>query len=531
MRFGARKLLLILALSFLTGAILTVRPLYSKGGELFSMQAPTDAASMENGKEVYEQKCLWCHGEKGDGKGITYDRVNPKPRDFTKGTYKFRTTQSGEIPTDYDIFRSITKGLSGTTMYSWEKALPEKDRWDLVAYVKTFSDRFKNEQYTKDKVLTYHAPGEKGEPYPGDPGKADANLLKEGDQVYHDKNGAKCFQCHGDHGRGNGVSADSLVDDWNNRIWPADLTKSYDLRGSDSAQDIYRDLSTGVSGSPMPSYRGALDADDKKDLEKRWAVSYYVKSLQAPRKLGALVKAPHLSGDLPTDPKDSRWDKIDWIDVPLAGQVIMDPREFTPSVDNISIKACYNDKNVAILVYWEDRTKNTTTDKKKYPDGTQIQFPVQIPKDPAQDAKPYFVLGDKEHPVDLWSWNAQEVKAAEANAWGSEKIEPKPALGVSAKAIYDDGMWKVVFTRPLGTASKDRDLQFQIGQFIPIAFSVWDGDNGEHEMQKSLSAWYYLLLIPPTSSKVYIAPAIAVLVGIGLQLWGAKKSREYSKQI
>jgi len=507
---------------------LALHPAFPKDESQFLMQAPSDQASIDAGKQLYEQKCIWCHGEKGDGKGITYNRVYPKPRDFTKGTYKIRTSPSGQIPTDYDIYRSITKGLTGTTMYAWEKALSDKDRWNLVAYVKTFSPRFKSEQIAKEQLLTYHKPGEKGEPYPGNPGKADAALLKQGEQIFHDPNGAKCFQCHGDHGRGNGVSADTLTDDWNNKIWPADLTKSFAYRGGDTAEDIYRDISTGLSGSPMPSYNGALDADQAKDQQKRWALAYYVKSIQQPRKLGALVKAVHLTGDLPADPNDPKWDKIDWIDIPMAGQVIAEPRQFIPSVDNISVKACYNDKNVAFLVTWNDRTKNTAAAKDKFPDAAAVQFPVQIPPDPAQSAKPYFVMGDADHPVDLWSWSADQDKVVEMNAHGMDKIETKPASGsVVAKTVYDDGMWKALFTRPLTTSSKDRDLQFEVGKFIPIAFSIWDGNNGETKEKHSLSAWYYVLLLPPTSSKVYIAPVIAIFIGVGLQLWAAKKARTY----
>lgn len=520
---------LVLVLSLLTLAFgLAFAPLHSKTEKSFLMQAPTDQASMQHGKQLYEQKCQWCHGIHGDGKGPVFLRVDPKPRDFTKGTFKIRTTQSGEIPTDYDIYRSITEGLSGTSMYAWRKALSGKNRWELVAVVKTFSDRFKNEQYTKDKVLTFHPPNEKGEPYPGDPGKADANLIKEGDQLYHDKNGAKCFQCHGDHGRGNGVSADTLTDDSNDKIWPADLTKGFDLRGGESAQDIYRAISTGLSGSPMPSYRGALDADEKKDMHKRWAIAYYVKSLQSPHKLGALVKVVHLNGDLPADPKDPRWDKIEGIDIPLAGQVIVEPREFTPSVDNLTVKGCYNNNEVAFSLSWGDRTQDIKKIMKKFPDAAEIQLPVTVPPDPAQSPKPYFLSGDPERPVDLWKWQANGDQITELNAKGIQSLTPKNgSAGVGGKSWYNDGEWKVVLIRQLKTSSPDHDTQFRVGEYVPLAFSIWDGTHGEQNEKKAISAWYYALLLPPASSKIYVAPVLAILFGIGVQLWAAKKSRQY----
>lgn len=491
------------------------------------MKAPSDAAAVQRGKDLYERKCQWCHGEKGDGKGAAASKVNPRPRDFTKGIYKIRTTQSGEIPTDWDLFRSISKGLPGTTMVGWENVLTEKDRWALVAYIKTFSDRFKNEQVTQEMLLTFHKPGEKGTPYPGDPGKPNAELLKEGDQLFHGQ-AAKCVMCHGAHGRGNGPSGDTLTDDWNHPIWPANLTKGYDLRGGDSAHDIYRTISNGFSGSPMPAFRGALDADPQKDEHKRWALSYYIKSLQAPRKLGALVKGNPVSGELPAAPQDPRWEKIDWVDIPMAGQVVMNPRLFTPSVDNLSVKACYNEREIAILLAWDDRTKNVAVEKKRFPDQAAIQFPTEIPADPAQSPKPYFAMGDADHPVDIWHWTAETNMAHEMSARGMKQIQHKMAASsVSAKSLYDDGRWTVVFTRPLSTSSKD-DVQIKAGVYVPIAFAVWDGYHGERKSRKAISTWYYLLLIPPVSSKVYLAPGVAVVVGVLLQLFAARKARDFS---
>ena len=51
------------------------------------------------GKAVYERKCIGCHGEKGDGKGPAAELLLPKPRDFTKGLYKIRST-ANKTPTD-----------------------------------------------------------------------------------------------------------------------------------------------------------------------------------------------------------------------------------------------------------------------------------------------------------------------------------------------------------------------------------------------------------------------------------------------
>lgn len=68
------------------------------------------------GENVYRENCAACHGTKGDGKGPEAARLATKPRNFISGIYKFRTTPSGSLPTDQDIFRTITRGVRTTSM-------------------------------------------------------------------------------------------------------------------------------------------------------------------------------------------------------------------------------------------------------------------------------------------------------------------------------------------------------------------------------------------------------------------------------
>ena len=106
------------------------------------MQALAQAGDAGHGKVVYERKCAPCHGVKGDGKGAAAELLDPKPRDFTSGIYKVRTS-ANKVPSDQDLFRLVTNGMPGTSMPGWA-VLPEKDRWNVVAYIKTFAaDKFK----------------------------------------------------------------------------------------------------------------------------------------------------------------------------------------------------------------------------------------------------------------------------------------------------------------------------------------------------------------------------------------------------
>ena len=139
------------------------------------------------GKAVYALKCAGCHGEKGDGKGPAAELLLPAPRDFTAGIYKIRTT-SNKTPTDQDLFRIISDGMPGTSMPAWS-VLPEKDRWNLVAYVKTFAGDKLKEAPKKVEL-------------PKEVASSEASI-KRGKEMYE---AIECHKCHGTEGRADGPS-------------------------------------------------------------------------------------------------------------------------------------------------------------------------------------------------------------------------------------------------------------------------------------------------------------------------------------
>jgi cytochrome c oxidase cbb3-type subunit 2 len=221
------------------------------------MRLPRSDEQEARGKQVYLRRCVGCHGEKGDGNGPMATFLDPRPRNFTLGEFKFRTTPSGSLPTDGDLFRTLTHGVRFTAMPTWHE-LPEKDRIAVISFIKTFSDRWKQER---------------PEPpiYIGDPPPPSRELLEKGKQAYQV---AKCFQCHGNEGKGDGPSADDLDDSLGFKIRPADFTKGQ-FKGGGDVRDIFRTMTTGLDGTPMPSFADALDE------EARWAISYYVLSFSA----------------------------------------------------------------------------------------------------------------------------------------------------------------------------------------------------------------------------------------------------------
>jgi mono/diheme cytochrome c family protein len=221
---------------------------------------PTPRADLvARGKQVYDENCVQCHGTEGRGDGYGAPFLVPPPRDFTTGTYKFRTTTSGALPTDEDLFRIISRGANGTGMPPWQYLLSDEDRWALVDYIKTFSPKFAAGRAPKLATIP-------------DPPSGSGDAAR-GRQVYEKM---QCAKCHGEDGRGAGPSAPTLKDTAGRFINSRDFTNPGTFRTGWTAREIVRTFETGLNGVPMPSYTGAMNAQDEYDL------AAYVMSLAGP---------------------------------------------------------------------------------------------------------------------------------------------------------------------------------------------------------------------------------------------------------
>jgi cytochrome c oxidase cbb3-type subunit I/II len=220
------------------------------------------------GREVYERRCVGCHGEKGDGNGPAATFMSEhRPRNFTFGVFKFRLTQK-PIPTDGDLLRTITRGVRGTAMPSWHE-LPDKDRLAVIQYIKF---ELAVDRSDPNAPYAYFVEEPPKEPlYIAEPPEPSEAIVKRGKEVWQQ---AKCWECHGQEGKGDGQKAAGLKDDFGFPIPPADLTTGQ-FKSGPVVQDIFRTMSTGFSGTPMPSYQQSLPEED------RWALAYYVLSLSA----------------------------------------------------------------------------------------------------------------------------------------------------------------------------------------------------------------------------------------------------------
>ncbi|MCR4291156.1 MAG: ethylbenzene dehydrogenase-related protein [Candidatus Scalindua sp.] len=526
---------------------------------------PETSDAVAAGKKIYEIKCYYCHGIKGDGNGSDAPRLDPKPRNFTRDEYKIRSTGQGVLPTDEDLFRIISSGVEGTAMPFWN-TLTSAERWQVIYYIKTFNSEFKEKAERSEVAI---AGGSASSP----------DSIKRGQKLFKE---AKCILCHGEDGRGDGALTTTLKKQWDLPFKARDLTQSWMFKGGNTKEDIYRTVTTGLNETPMGSYADYLTDED------RWHLSHYVKSISHDMKTDVVLKSKLVDGNLPSGPEDAAWGTIDAVELPLAGQIVASPRFWTPSTNSIRIKSLYNGENIAFLLEWDDRTNEQD---EIYSDAVALQFPTKIYEG---QQKPYFAMGDSGKGVELLHWRAydeavlaaqrteddgiktetdggddleeeegtddagvegseaateQEVEEVieeaakeefkgfvtikEMNAKGFKRlsVQPDKSQNSKGKGLWKNGKWQVMITRPLITGDKKIDVQFEKGKLIPYALAVWDGSNSEIKGQKAISSWYYLTLEMTTPGSVYIYAIVAVFMAICIQFWVVARIRRFPTEI
>ena len=524
----------------------------------------------ERGKEVYEESCAHCHGTEGRGDGSAAENLLPRPRDFTRGLYKIRSTEAGELPTDQDLYDIITEGMPGSSMPGWETSLNADDRWELVAYIKTFHEGFKEREASPREITL------------ADKISYSEESVEIGKGLYTDLG---CIECHGNIGRGDGTSAPTLTDEWGFQTWPANLTQGWNYRGGFDTEDIFKRFIGGIAGSPMPAFEGdsflhfGLTSEESKRLtelenkdemteaeeeesglfyekmdaavdvalnrtegmelstdeqqtyddamkvvyEKSWHLANYVKSLMPeerpePAIGNSVLRSQYVQGALPTI-DDPAWETFEARYFPLVGQVVIEPRQFNPTIDAVNVKSFYNDTEVAFLFTWDDRTHTVDeTDEETgetLEDALAIQFPVKVPQGPTAP-KPYFLYGGR-LPVYLWHWKASAPEqVTELTAKGVDNVQVQEVQGdLQVTGTYTDGRYKLWVKRVLKTEDK-KDLQLDPGVFVPVAFSAWDGSNGDIGTKRVMTSWYTFVLEPMPSSRRFVYPPLIAILSLGL---------------
>jgi mono/diheme cytochrome c family protein len=227
------------------------------------------------GKSDYRRYCAGCHGDFGDGNGENAVWLDPKPRDFTIATFKCRSTLTGTLPIDEDLYNTIARGLTNSNMPVWS-TFTKQQRADLVAYIKIFSPRWEKEK-------------------PGDPIKIPAEPPVTIESISHGKalfSKLECWKCHGPHGEGDGPSASTLTDSKDQPIRPYNFALGKDdsrFKCGNTNQDIYKIFMTGVDGTPMPSFADVIQPNDA------WDLVHFLRTLQVHRhsKENEVLSAAH----------------------------------------------------------------------------------------------------------------------------------------------------------------------------------------------------------------------------------------------
>jgi mono/diheme cytochrome c family protein len=213
------------------------------------------------GRQLYYRYCWGCHGFRGDGNGENGPYLNILPRNFVAATFKCRSTPTGTLPLDQDLYNSLVRGLNNSNMPSWI-TLTSQNRADLIAFIKTFSPRWQTEK-------------------PGDPINVPAEpaltlqSIKHGQELFQK---LECWKCHGQEGRGDGPSASTLTDSNDQPIRPYNFAAGSRFKCGVTNRDLYKIFLTGVDGTPMPSFGDVVKP------EEAWDLVHYLRTLQVNKK-------------------------------------------------------------------------------------------------------------------------------------------------------------------------------------------------------------------------------------------------------
>jgi mono/diheme cytochrome c family protein len=280
---------------------------------------------------LYREHCAHCHGISGDGRGPTAAFLDPYPRDYRKGAFKFKSTERPAPPTSIDLMRILDNGIPGTAMPSF-RLLPTEEKEALVEYVRYLSMRGQMEtalvaycvdegleegdhidtsrQILIDELLAPVAekwasaeeqivrPDEQLAPAPDRSSDELTQSIAKGRELFYGKK-ANCFSCHGDTALGDGQID---YDDWNKAVWqfeqdnprfdarslglvPPRKIKPRNLRqgiyrGGRRPLDLYWRIHAGINGTPMPAAGpGATGTQATLSPEEIWQLVDYVQSL------------------------------------------------------------------------------------------------------------------------------------------------------------------------------------------------------------------------------------------------------------
>jgi mono/diheme cytochrome c family protein len=502
---------------------------------LFSSRTlPASPDLVALGRRTYEKECLACHGKDGNGEGEAAYLLYPRPRDFTSGQFRLVSTWDN-VPTDEDLFRTISRGMPGSAMPSWSH-LPERTRWGLVHYVKSFSKRSLTIQASKEPDADGNDPAGPVRLPPEPPYTKEAEARARATFVQ------SCAPCHGPTGRGDGQQKQTDSKGFATR--PRDLTLGV-FKGSPDPESVYSRIVAGLPGSPMPQ-SAYLHG------EQAWDLVHFVRSLSSDEQRAKVemkkfrIVAARVS-ELPSHPDSGLWQSAPAVDLHLMPLWWRADRP-----EELTVHALHDGKDLAILLSWADTSHDATAIRPQdFRDAAAVAF--SLTPEP-----PFFAMGQPGGPVNIWMWKAERQADLEpafqdlekvypnigidsypnllrspleqptrhaltlqsdptyVTAWGAGNIvsdptrksatedlraegfgtlraRPRRDQGVDALGVFETAAYHVQLRRALRGGGADA-VSLAPGSRTPVSFAIWNGAAGDRDGKKSVTIWQELLV-------------------------------------
>ncbi len=302
-------------------------------------------ALLAEGKTVYADYCASCHGDTGKGDGKAAYLLLPAPRNFAEGKFNRRSTPPRSLPSDDDLFKTISDGLLGSAMPPWKDYLTDEQRWAVVEHMKkeliALYDDDTNEMVSLYELDPPGAPLPVPEAVPATP-----ENVAIGRGIYHSI--AECWTCHGRGGQGDGPQSQEIVNTRGERIYPIDLTKGF-YKLSSNNEEMFRRIRDGITLAAMYSMGEKLTG------EEIWCLVHYVRSLvnstdeerERNQQYRRIITATKMTGNLPTEPDAEAWKEVSPTYIPLMPLWWRRDR-----IEGIFVKAVHNGEAISIQFAW-----------------------------------------------------------------------------------------------------------------------------------------------------------------------------------
>jgi len=223
------------------------------------------------------------------------------------------------------------------------------------------------------------------------------------------------------------------------------------------------------------------------------------------------------------DPSAAAWNTVPVSEFPLSPQVHWPTRIGEVTVQSVKVRALHDGQQLAVMLEYADPSQDPD-------DAAALEFMVGEKKAHFAHGQPMAQV--EGGPVNIWYWKNKDAKVLDMNAKGFGTLKVQDQQDVKGQGVYQNGTWRVVFTRSLTTGDVDHDTQFKPGEFINIAFAIWDGkklesgDLKEKGSQKAVSSWWYFRAEPPSDYSGYFYAALAIGLAAGVQFVIIRKLRK-----